>query len=98
MVLNNSKFSAKATEKPRVGSTEVWDIIDFSNDDHPIHLHLVQFQIIGAFRLICRLTARRTMRRSVTAGAFLKPVRQDRTTLPIAPGRSVETRMLRLSS
>jgi spore coat protein A len=47
MVLNNSKFSTKATEKPRVGSTEVWDIIDLSNDDHPIHLHLVQFQIIG---------------------------------------------------
>jgi FtsP/CotA-like multicopper oxidase with cupredoxin domain len=47
MVLNNSKFSTKATEKPRVGSTEVWDIIDLSNDDHPIHLHLVTFQIIA---------------------------------------------------
>ncbi|HET9392482.1 MAG TPA: multicopper oxidase domain-containing protein [Candidatus Rubrimentiphilum sp.] len=47
MLLNNTKFSAKATEKPRVGSTEVWDIIDLSNDDHPIHVHLVQFQVIG---------------------------------------------------
>jgi FtsP/CotA-like multicopper oxidase with cupredoxin domain len=47
MMLNNVGFHEKATETPRVGSTEVWDLIDFSNDDHPIHIHLVQFQIIG---------------------------------------------------
>src|SRR6202030_542184 len=35
------------TEFPQVGSTEVWDLIDLSNDDHPIHLHLVQFQVIA---------------------------------------------------
>jgi spore coat protein A, manganese oxidase len=34
------------TEFPQLGSTEVWDIIDLSNDDHPIHVHLVQFQVI----------------------------------------------------
>jgi FtsP/CotA-like multicopper oxidase with cupredoxin domain len=35
------------TELPELGSSEVWDIIDLSNDDHPIHLHLVQFQVIA---------------------------------------------------
>lgn len=34
------------TELPQIGSTEVWDLIDLSNDDHPIHMHLVQFQVI----------------------------------------------------
>jgi FtsP/CotA-like multicopper oxidase with cupredoxin domain len=32
---------------PKIGDTEVWDLIDLSNDDHPIHIHLVQFQVIS---------------------------------------------------
>jgi FtsP/CotA-like multicopper oxidase with cupredoxin domain len=47
MLLNNTGMKAPATEKPRLGSTEVWDLIDLSNDDHPIHIHLVQFQVIA---------------------------------------------------
>jgi spore coat protein A len=35
------------TETPRIGDTEIWDLIDLSNDDHPIHIHLVQFQVIS---------------------------------------------------
>jgi spore coat protein A len=35
------------TEFPRVGSTEVWEIINLTGDAHPIHLHLVQFQILN---------------------------------------------------
>ncbi len=35
------------TELPRVGSTEVWHIANLTADAHPIHLHLVQFQILG---------------------------------------------------
>jgi spore coat protein A, manganese oxidase len=46
MLLNNTGFAEKPTESPKVGSTEVWDLIDLSNDDHPIHIHLVQFQVI----------------------------------------------------
>jgi spore coat protein A, manganese oxidase len=34
-------------ELPRVGSTEVWELINISADAHPIHLHLVQFQLIN---------------------------------------------------
>ncbi len=35
------------TELPRVGSTELWEIINLTGDAHPIHLHLVQFQLIN---------------------------------------------------
>jgi spore coat protein A len=35
------------TELPRVGSTEVWEIANLSEDAHPIHVHLVQFQLIN---------------------------------------------------
>jgi FtsP/CotA-like multicopper oxidase with cupredoxin domain len=33
------------TENPAVGATEQWEIHNFTADAHPIHLHLVQFQI-----------------------------------------------------
>lgn len=36
----------EATEKPTVGSTEIWEIYNFTADAHPIHLHLVNFQIL----------------------------------------------------
>jgi len=35
------------SELPRVGSTEVWQIINLTADSHPIHLHLVQFQLVS---------------------------------------------------
>ncbi len=35
------------SELPQVGSTEQWDIINLTADSHPIHLHLVQFQLIN---------------------------------------------------
>jgi FtsP/CotA-like multicopper oxidase with cupredoxin domain len=35
------------TELPRVGSTELWEIINMTADAHPIHLHLVQFQLLN---------------------------------------------------
>jgi FtsP/CotA-like multicopper oxidase with cupredoxin domain len=41
-----------ATEVPRVGSTEIWEIANLTEDAHPIHIHLIQFQVISrqAFR------------------------------------------------
>ncbi len=35
------------SETPQVGSTEQWDIVNMTADAHPIHLHLVQFQLIN---------------------------------------------------
>lgn len=35
------------SEFPKLGSTEVWEIINTTADTHPIHLHLVQFQLIS---------------------------------------------------
>jgi FtsP/CotA-like multicopper oxidase with cupredoxin domain len=33
------------TEQPRIGATEVWEILNLTQDAHPIHLHLIQFQL-----------------------------------------------------
>jgi FtsP/CotA-like multicopper oxidase with cupredoxin domain len=35
------------TELPRLGDTERWDIYNFTGDAHPVHLHLVNFKILG---------------------------------------------------
>lgn len=40
------------TEYPELGSTEVWSFFNLSPDVHPIHLHLVQFQILDRQRLL----------------------------------------------
>ena len=34
------------TENPALGATEVWEMYNFTEDAHPIHLHLVQFQVV----------------------------------------------------
>jgi spore coat protein A len=39
-------FGAPTTEMPLLGSTEQWDIFNFTADSHPIHLHLTQFQVV----------------------------------------------------
>jgi spore coat protein A, manganese oxidase len=35
------------TELPRIGSTEVWEFLNSTVDAHPIHIHLIQFQLIN---------------------------------------------------
>ena len=39
-------WDAPTTEKPLLGSTEQWDMFNFTEDSHPIHLHLTQFQVM----------------------------------------------------
>ncbi len=61
LVVNNSKFNlalntpgcpegnagfCRETELPAIGDTEVWEIINITADAHPMHTHLVTFQIL----------------------------------------------------
>src|SRR5262249_39937194 len=36
-----------ATEVPQEGSTEVWEVANLTGDAHPLHIHLIQFQVIS---------------------------------------------------
>ena len=38
-------WDAPTTETPLLGSTEQWEIFNFTEDSHPIHLHLPQYQV-----------------------------------------------------
>jgi bilirubin oxidase len=35
------------TENPAIGATEEWEIHNFTEDAHPIHVHLVKFSVLG---------------------------------------------------
>jgi hypothetical protein len=39
--------TAGYSELPKEGETEIWEIVNTTADAHPIHLHLVQFQLIS---------------------------------------------------
>lgn len=47
VLLNGQMWSAPITETPEVGSTEEWLIVNLTMDTHPIHLHLIQFQLLS---------------------------------------------------
>ena len=40
-------YEDPATETPKAGSTEVWQIANLTGDTHPIHFHLVNVQVLG---------------------------------------------------
>jgi spore coat protein A len=44
--LIDSHWMDPVTENPRAGATEIWRIINTTGDAHPIHVHLVEFQIL----------------------------------------------------
>lgn len=47
MQLNNRPFlGSTPTERPRLGTTEVWNFINLSPDTHPMHMHLINFQVL----------------------------------------------------
>jgi spore coat protein A, manganese oxidase len=50
MLLNNTPWHMPITEKPTLGTTEIWEFVNLTDDSHPIHLHLVRFQILDRRR------------------------------------------------
>ena len=39
-------WHSPTTENPALGSTEIWEIYNATGDGHPVHLHLVNFEIL----------------------------------------------------
>ena len=46
MLLNNTPWHHPITERPVLGTTEIWQLANMTEDVHPIHLHMVRFQIL----------------------------------------------------
>ena len=39
-------WMAAVTEHPALGTTEIWEFRNFTEDAHPVHLHQVQFEVL----------------------------------------------------
>jgi spore coat protein A len=46
-LLGNARWHEPITEDPKAGSTEIWSFINLTGDVHPLHVHLVQFQVLN---------------------------------------------------
>ena len=40
------RWDDPVTEAPTAGTIEIWNLVNTTTDGHPIHLHLVQFQVL----------------------------------------------------
>jgi spore coat protein A, manganese oxidase len=45
-LLDGKRWHEPISEKPVVGTTEIWELMNLTDDTHPIHLHLVRFQVL----------------------------------------------------
>jgi spore coat protein A len=50
MMLGGKRWMDPITEKPRLNTVEIWNLINPTDDAHPIQLHLVRFQILDRRR------------------------------------------------
>ncbi|MGH9484374.1 MAG: multicopper oxidase family protein [Terriglobales bacterium] len=46
MLLDDRHWRDPVSEKPVLGAVEVWEFVNLSEDIHPIHLHMVRFQVL----------------------------------------------------
>ncbi len=46
MLLNRKHWAEPVTEIVKLDTTEIWTLINLTEDAHPIHLHLVRFQVL----------------------------------------------------
>lgn len=70
LVLNNKMFRDAITEKPTLNDVEEWVFINTTPDVHPMHVHLVKFEVIEKGYIDTTL-----------AGAY---TRADGTSMPLA--------------
>lgn len=46
LFLNARSYMDPVTETPREGTSEIWDVINLTDDNHPLHLHLALFAVL----------------------------------------------------
>jgi spore coat protein A, manganese oxidase len=45
-LLDGKRWHEPISENPILNTTEIWELMNLTDDSHPIHLHLVRFQIL----------------------------------------------------
>ena len=92
-LLDGKHWHDPVSEKPVLGTTEIWEFLNLTEDPHPIHLHLVRFRILD--RRPIDIDARIYDRKVVYTGAAVLPDANEagwKDTVRATPGAS--TRIL----
>lgn len=50
VLLNDAHWNMPVTEDPVLNSVEIWNLMNVTDDVHPIHLHMVRFQVLDRRR------------------------------------------------
>jgi FtsP/CotA-like multicopper oxidase with cupredoxin domain len=45
-------WHSPTTENPALGDTELWEVFNVTGDSHPVHLHLVHFEVVERRQII----------------------------------------------
>ncbi|GLT35025.1 hypothetical protein SLA2020_095100 [Shorea laevis] len=52
LLINGLKYEDPVTEIPKVGTSEVWYVINLTEDNHPVHIHLGLFVVLDQTELV----------------------------------------------
>uniref|UniRef100_A0A0D3EJ53 Plastocyanin-like domain-containing protein n=1 Tax=Oryza barthii TaxID=65489 RepID=A0A0D3EJ53_9ORYZ len=52
LYINGLRLEDPPTETPISGTTELWHVINLTPDNHPLHLHLAEFQAVQMLQLV----------------------------------------------
>lgn len=66
--IDGKAFEDAVTELPKRGAVQYWDIVNTTVDAHPMHLHLVQFKVVGRWTLDMN-----KLNKALAAAGFLAP-------------------------
>lgn len=73
MLLNRKHWAEPVSEIVKLDSTEIWSFVNLTEDTHPIHLHLVRFQVLD--------------RQGFSAADYLESQKLQYTTEVMPPGQ-----------
>lgn len=88
-LLDGKRWHEPISEKPVLGSTEIWEFLNLTDDSHPIHLHLVRFQILD--RRAINVETYIYDKKLVYTGAAVPPEASEagwKDTVRVSPGSS----------
>jgi spore coat protein A, manganese oxidase len=87
--LENKTFHDPVSIMPELGATEVWEFVNTTADTHPIHLHLVMFQVLDRSRFDAKTyAANGTLKRMAVKGPNPNE-RGWKDTVMVGPGEVV---------
>lgn len=52
LYINGLSFDDPVTETPKAGTSEVWHVINLTDDNHPLHIHLALFKVLEQTELL----------------------------------------------